>query len=43
MIIFNETGTVPTLFLTVIITWLTVLFGSFALFAPRPALELIDR
>src|SRR5512139_2421960 len=34
-IIFNGTGTVPTLFLTVIVCWLTVLFGSFALFAPR--------
>lgn len=34
-IILNGTGTVPTLFLTVIICWLTVLFGSFGLFAPR--------
>jgi hypothetical protein len=34
-IIFNGTGTVPSLFLTVIVCWLTVLFGSFGLFAPR--------
>lgn len=35
-IVFGDTQiTVPSLFLVVVISWLTVLFGSFGLFAPR--------
>lgn len=35
-IVFGNTQTtVPSLFLVVVISWLTVLFGSFGLFAPR--------